>query len=559
MSTGLKIDDIPISSLSGPMSFYYLKPDENVFMEYKLKGLELPLIVLLGDVHRINTGCNPCIPPSCQNIASRSFLMRLDQLAKNHPVDFYTESSPSLFGGYFEKASQDNSSLLFGIFLSNIVKECHDPKLRGKIRSSSRRIMSGCPTDYVRWHFADLRHMTELLEGYLFIPITNYLNFQISSERVNKVLTTYSYYTKAGKDLGYITDIELSGITRPFLGRYFSLFSSFFSVSTEEDYDLYMHIYDYFKTANYGVCKSNIPKSTPLYISAKKYTDDNGLSDYVDNIFSISFDILRFNSSHKRTGLNKDKGLEYFLMIIEVISSLFKFVIMFVDNIFEFISYEGIRERRKSGIYKQLDKQVVNELKDINFWKKLFVDIVLSRHNFITSIYNIYFINTFYNVIPVYDLLEKLIMSDQIETFFIDHLDDDKIVRKTVYVDNIKNITNTIIEELYELSISLGSPLLDIYTIMRMFKKPGEGLMTSSFKGIQPSLSIGYFGQKHVEGIMSVLTKNFGYKLDYSYNTNIVNLYNIEHNINSDIDACILFNEDVNIKEDLDQHHLLRS
>jgi hypothetical protein len=63
---GLIMNGKKITSISGPVSFYYLRPTKQVYddgnKEYDDCNKEyFPLIVLFGDTHRSdNNYCNPC-------------------------------------------------------------------------------------------------------------------------------------------------------------------------------------------------------------------------------------------------------------------------------------------------------------------------------------------------------------------------------------------------------------------------------------------------------------------------------------------------------------------
>ena len=83
-----------INSLSGPVSFYYLRPKEEVYEDGN--GKYFPLIVLFGDEHRSLKGtCDPCVCDTktcCYKLSDPEFLEKIDTLASFYPVDFYAET-----------------------------------------------------------------------------------------------------------------------------------------------------------------------------------------------------------------------------------------------------------------------------------------------------------------------------------------------------------------------------------------------------------------------------------------------------------------------------------
>jgi hypothetical protein len=88
----IRIADVTttIKKISGPCSFYYLKP--NIV---KAEGIDFPLIMLFGDIHQSRDNmCTPCNnnPDGCYQIYDTSFLQLLDTLSlSKKPVDIYFE------------------------------------------------------------------------------------------------------------------------------------------------------------------------------------------------------------------------------------------------------------------------------------------------------------------------------------------------------------------------------------------------------------------------------------------------------------------------------------
>jgi hypothetical protein len=121
--------------ISGPVSIYYLKPNNN----------SLPLFLLFGDIHgSYENMCSECTCEDAKNcchaIYDKAFLKKIEKLAKpNRPIDFYTEyfeDSYTQFKGPLEK------------FLEPEFQACYKRTLKNK---------KNCPAPKIRWHYSDIR------------------------------------------------------------------------------------------------------------------------------------------------------------------------------------------------------------------------------------------------------------------------------------------------------------------------------------------------------------------------------------------------------------------
>ena len=137
----LKIDATTISSISGPVSFYYFRPTN--------KLSKLPLIMLFGDFHR--TRNNMCIKCSCSKdkksccykLSDPRFLKLFDVVASRFPIDFYTETSFLGTGSGFKNGEME-------ILTTGDMTSCYHHLLRGTKYDK-------CPTRNIRWHAGDIR------------------------------------------------------------------------------------------------------------------------------------------------------------------------------------------------------------------------------------------------------------------------------------------------------------------------------------------------------------------------------------------------------------------
>jgi hypothetical protein len=102
---GLIISNKKITSISGPVSFYYLRPTKQVYEDGNKEYF--PLVILFGDYHRsFENNCNPCncgyeykginSAACCYRLDDNLFINKINNLASKYTVDFYTET---FFGG----------------------------------------------------------------------------------------------------------------------------------------------------------------------------------------------------------------------------------------------------------------------------------------------------------------------------------------------------------------------------------------------------------------------------------------------------------------------------
>jgi hypothetical protein len=138
-----------VESLSGPVSFYYLRPTKKVYD--RGHGKYFPLIVLFGDIHfSFENICDPCVcngkKRCCHKLSDPNFLRKLDTLSTSkHPVDFYTETPPSGTGHGFQGGMM--ADLTTGEMIS-----CYHHDIR-------KTVYNKCPTKNIRWQAGETRHI----------------------------------------------------------------------------------------------------------------------------------------------------------------------------------------------------------------------------------------------------------------------------------------------------------------------------------------------------------------------------------------------------------------
>ena len=165
----MKINGTTISSISGPVSFYYFRPTN--------KLSKLPLIMLFGDYHRArNKMCKKCscskeTKSCCYKISDPDFLQLFDTLASKYPIDFYTETSFTGTGKGFENGEME-------ILTTGDMTSCYHDRLRDTKYDT-------CPTRNIRWHPADLRQASE-----------EFFNRYISKLNSSNTMETYKQTSK---------------------------------------------------------------------------------------------------------------------------------------------------------------------------------------------------------------------------------------------------------------------------------------------------------------------------------------------------------------------------
>ena len=142
----MNISGTTISSISGPVSFYYFRPTN--------KLSKLPLIMLFGDIHRSqdkmcdNCNCSKDKKSCCYRISDPELLKLFDTLGSSeYPVDFYTETSFIGTGEGFKNGEME-------ILTTRNMTSCYHHRLRGTKYDK-------CPTRNIRWHAGDIRRSSE--------------------------------------------------------------------------------------------------------------------------------------------------------------------------------------------------------------------------------------------------------------------------------------------------------------------------------------------------------------------------------------------------------------
>jgi hypothetical protein len=174
----LKINETTISSISGPISFYYFRPTN--------KLSKLPLIMLFGDMHRARDkmckkcSCSKETKSCCYKISDSDFLQLFDAVGSRFPIDFYTETSFTGTGQGFENGEME-------ILTTGDMTSCYHHRLRDTEYDK-------CPTRNIRWHAGDIR-------------AASYDTYYMLTQKLNSYNTT-EQYKKTSKYFEYSLYVE---------------------------------------------------------------------------------------------------------------------------------------------------------------------------------------------------------------------------------------------------------------------------------------------------------------------------------------------------------------
>lgn len=335
---GITINDTTVTSLSGPISFYYLKPKVDASeMKY------FPLIVLFGDLHRSKEfSCEHCTCSTqedgncCYTISDHSFLKLLDTLgdAKN-PVDFFTET-------FFLRTftSFENASYMEDLTTKDMVT-CYQKSLRGTEHYNK------CPTKNIRWQAGDPRQA-----GDMFSKLDGYDDY---------------YYLKYGDKEGSVNNLLKQQINGT---EYIKTISkkyrddSYFEFQFSELIYLLNYIFeDLFENKDRDTLDNHIENFNALLIKSKLTFDDFLL--ILSDLYDFKTDSLNFDKFSKTffSKLNRDNSL-IFKQIIKQDYAKFK-DISYWSDIYEKSLQKKMQQEVDKGFSLKDFKDFLLNVKDI--------------------------------------------------------------------------------------------------------------------------------------------------------------------------------------------------
>jgi hypothetical protein len=437
---GIIINDKLIKSISGPVSFYYLKPINSSESKY------FPLIVLFGDYHRSKDNiCNNCKCENkkncCYTISDKNFLSLLDSLVYDdkYPVDFYTETfllgtSIGFKNGFMEDLTTGN------------MMTCYHKNLKHNKQK--------CPTKKIRWQAGDARQSA-------FKVILN------ENENIEGIITNETFHITLEKN-NYYKKISKKTINSSYIeGQICSIIRRIY------------HILN-------------------LLVEEKLIKGDN----HFINIIELN------NYLKKSIFKNIDGFISFLKLLYDDKTKSYTNYYVFIKNFFEIMTKDN------SLIYKQILKQDYKFFRNKDFWSNIYIhrlvsDIISSKTNYVIN-----------NDDDIFETLKNII--------------NNNIINISLYINIIP---------LFKLFMLLNNffeiIILDLYTLLRIFKQPENGYRSS--------LCFCYFGDRHILNIVKILTDS---QLIGKYEL----IHSIERNLES-VNRCLNIDFSLNLSEEVQIHN----
>ena len=205
---GFVINNKIIDSISGPTSFYYLRPTQQVYSDGN--GKYFPLVVLFGDYHRSEdnycSSCNCSLERKycCYKLSDPSFLRSIDELASTYTIDFYTET-------FFEGTGEGFKGGMMEDMTTGNMITCYNRDLRGTLEDR-------CPTKNIRWQAGDVRlagtslHDLYGIKNTKFIKSEKYLKNSYIESQLSSIINLIVNFFNQSINYGNF-ELELAVLT----------------------------------------------------------------------------------------------------------------------------------------------------------------------------------------------------------------------------------------------------------------------------------------------------------------------------------------------------------
>ncbi len=523
-NNGITISENTIGKISGPVSFYFLKPSQTVPYD---QTHYFPLIMLFGDLHRSKEkSCESCScseDSCCYTISDTPFLQLIDTLAETYPIDFYTETAFLGMGSGFKNGYMED-------FTSGTFMSCYHHVLRNTSADK-------CPTKNIRWHASDARYM----------GVSNISNYDDYMKSFDKEVVSKKYLND--------TYIEASLYSLPSL--IYDLFKCFINYDLKTDYN--DNIFWIYSVVIKYVKKTYFKRLEDYLIFIKETLNDTKTMNEFYEKFSVSiFKIMDKDNSLIEKQINKQtyppfKLKKYWQDLLAM--SLKNHHIS--DSYFT--EYFNDFEINFEFIYNNLSKDIDSIF---NFYK----DFIKIFEKYSTDKITKSLVDTLNWPIEITSEFEKIpnpfyfnnlfhLNQEGIENWIGEYLNKENKDKAVSHLMNIKSsikddftqlmnkyLTDNKLKIINEFQIykkffyileNITVMIMDLYTITRILKQP-EG-------GKRSNLVICYFGNAHIEDIVYMLKKTRLYETSINldkndYNTNrCLDLHKLELNLNDEL------------------------
>jgi hypothetical protein len=504
IKNGITIGETTIRKISGPVSFYFLKPTWKVPLD---EEHYLPLIMLFGDVHfskeRSCESCSCSKDSCCYTISDKPFLELIDTLAETYPIDFYTETAFLGMGRGFDNGYMKD-------FTTGSFMDCYHRVLRN----------TNCPTKNIRWHAADARFMGLFnLE-----PYDEYMQ-SFDKNVVSKKFLNNQYIETHLSELS-----ELIYEMFKFNNQSFIIFNR-----------LYLLINEYVKKTHFETLNNYLIFIKNLLEGTKT------LDEFYDKMSVEIFKIMNKDNSLIEKQINKQtyppfKVKEYwqnlFQMGLKNNYSKERYLVDFEKN-FKFI-YENLLtffdkiQKFCQGLNPILlsEEEIVTSVVDGLKWS----DNIKHKFQNIPKPLNM---NDLLNMdktdieTRIGDFLEEQEKNDAVSYLIsIQSSSRQKILDLVDEVTEVTADTIKIYKDLFYMIHEASHVFMDLYAITRIFKQP-EG-------GNRSLLSFCYFGDFHIRNIVYLLMQTELYYTSINlvrkkYENRCIDLDNEQLNLNDEL------------------------
>lgn len=160
----------------------------------------------------------------------------------------------------------------------------------------------------------------------------------------------------------------------------------------------------------------------------------------------------------------------------------------------------------KTGLWKQYQKQTLPVLQDPARWVTLFCKDGLRFPGYLSPFVSLYFYQSFFVVEPIYPVLRALLVWNKralLPLPFLDGVLHPAYAALDLLVEHGKGLVIKMMTALFQAIIYTEKNMVDLYLLLRMFKRPGKGAYQE--EGVQGLLAIAFLGNEHSRHLRDLL------------------------------------------------------
>jgi hypothetical protein len=509
---GITIGETTIRKISGPVSFYFLKPSKTIPFD---QTQYFPLIMLFGDRHRSKeNSCESCScskDSCCYTISDTPFLELIDTLAETYPIDFYTETAFLGMGTGFDNGYMKD-------FTTGSFMTCYHRVLRNTSNDK-------CPTKNIRWHAADARFMG-------FSTRTDYDEYMESFDKnvVSKKFLNDQYIEFHLSELSDLIEEMLKTNELELSYRYYLLINDYVKKTHFKTLDNYLIFIKNLLEGTKTMDEFYEKMSVEIF---KIMNKDNSLIEKQINkqTYPLFKEKAYWQKLFQMSLKNNYVEISYIMTYFTDFEKNFKFC---YENLVSFFEKNQKVCQGLNSILLSEEEIVTSVVNGLNWSDNI-------KHKF-QNIPNPLNSNNLFNFSKtdfetwIGDFLEEQEKNDAVFYLISIQLSSHKKILDLVseYSSEVTSDIIEIYQNLFYLIGTLSTAFLDLYAITRIFKQP-EG-------GKRSLLSICYFGNFHIRNIVYLLGQtglyetsiDLGRKKDDDDNR-CIDLDNVQLNLNDEL------------------------